>query len=70
MATTRTYVWSLVWFTNKFCRLITDHAGIFKAALATVITDPTDLATLNSMLDAVVAGCAMLQKYYPNMLGT
>jgi len=63
----RNFVAGLVQETKKLCRFITRHRAVFSAVLSTVVTDPADLTLINTMLDAVVAGCAALEKYYPNI---
>lgn len=63
----KNYVSNFVRSVKRLCRYITRYQGVFKAALATVITSPGDLATVNAMIDAIVAGCAVLDKYYPNI---
>jgi hypothetical protein len=59
------YLPGLTLIVRKACRYITKYQGIIQTFLPTVITDPTDLAAVQAMINAIVAGCAVLDKYFP-----
>lgn len=63
----KNFVWSFVHEVKRLCTIITKHQGVFMALIATVVTDPAELATVQAMLTAVVAGCAVLDRHYPNV---
>lgn len=63
----KNFVWTFVHEVKVLCRTITRHQGVFTAVLQSTVTDPVDRATIAAMISAVVAGCAALDKYYPNI---
>lgn len=63
----KNFVSTFVHYVKQLCRYITRHQGVFLAVLDTVITDSGDRAVVHAMVTAIVAGCAVLDKYYPNI---
>lgn len=67
--TVRQYVFTFVKEVKRLCKFITKHQGVFLYFLYLVITDPGEQAKIKAMIDAVVAGCAVLEAHYPNIAG-
>lgn len=63
----KTYVYTFTHYVKQLCRFITKHQGVFLAAIRLVVTNDADYAVITSMVSAIVAGCAVLDKYYPQI---